>query len=99
VRRVPDWGAAALGLGLMPMLFELSSYYYSGWLAFAPLWTLGGTPGIALSLLAWASNVISSLFPAADERYALLSLATVVFAVTVTAAFGLRRGGGNEGRR
>ena len=30
VRRVPDWAAAVVGLGLMPILLKLSGYYYCG---------------------------------------------------------------------
>jgi hypothetical protein len=84
VRRAPDWAAAVLGLGLMPVLFVLSSYYYSGFLLFAAFAAV--VPGIAfaLAVLAWATNVIPGLWPSPDAQYAVHSLAVVVFVMGVT---------------
>ena len=87
VRRIPDWGAAVLGLGLAPMLFALSSYYYCLLVLFAALATLRPEVGLALAALAWGSTVVSGFWPAVDAQYAVLSLALVAFAVGVAGLF------------
>jgi hypothetical protein len=96
VRRVPDWAAAALGLTLMPMLFALSCYYYSAFVALAALGVLGGTPTVALAALAWTTNALGALFPADDVRYAAASFVTVALAVVLAASFA-RRGPARSG--
>jgi hypothetical protein len=90
-RRVPDWAAAVLGLGLMPMAFNLSSYYYSAFLAFGLLWAVRRGPGVGLALLAVATNLLAGFYPASDARFAVQSLAVVSFVVAVTAALALER--------
>jgi hypothetical protein len=93
-RGVPDWAAAVLGVGLMPMLMKLSDYYYSGLLVYATLWTLSAGAGLALTVFAWVTNVIPGLWPEVDTQYAWLSLGAVVLAVGVTGRFAWRRPGG-----
>lgn len=90
VRREPDWTAATLGLGLMPMLLSLSGYYYSGWVVFAVLWPVSAASGFALAAFTWATNVIPQLWPGPDESHAWLSLAVVAFATGITVAFAWR---------
>jgi len=90
VRGAPDWAAAVLGLGLMPVLLKLSCYYYSGFLVFAAFWPVSAGVGLALVSFAWLSNVIVGLWPAADAQYAGLSLAAVAFVSGVTGAFAWR---------
>jgi hypothetical protein len=85
-RQNPDWVAAVLGLGLMPVMLTLSSYYYSGFMAFATLWSVHPAFGFVLASFAWATNVIMALCSGADEQYAWLSLATVVLVTGVTGA-------------
>jgi hypothetical protein len=90
VRRAPDWMAAVLGVGLMPVLLKLSGYYYSGWLVYAALWPVSAGAGFALASFAWATNVIPQVWSGADERYAWLSLAAVILAAGITGAFAWR---------
>ena len=87
----PDWVAAVLGLGLMPIALDLSSYYYAGFLLFASLWVVRPAFGVALAGLACVSNVVMGLWSFPDEQQARLSLLVVVFVVAVTAALAGRR--------
>jgi hypothetical protein len=79
VREIPDWAAAILGLGMMAVLLKLSGYYYCAFLVFAALWPLSAGVGLALVSLAWLTNVVAGLWPAADTEYAWLSLIVVAF--------------------
>jgi hypothetical protein len=90
VRRAPDWTAATLGLGLMPMLLKLSGYYYSGWLVLAVLWPVSAASGFALAAFTWATNVIPQVWPGTDQSYAWLSLAAVALATGITLAWAWR---------
>jgi len=89
-RGVPEWAAAVLALGLMPLLFALSSYYYCALVAFAALLTLRRGVGVALAGLAWITTVISGLWPDPDARHAALSLAVVAFVTGVAGVFAWR---------
>jgi hypothetical protein len=91
VRGVPEWTAAVLGVGLVPMLLKLSGYYYSALLVYAALWPVSPAAGLALASFAWATNVIAALWSSPDERHAWLSLATVILVTGLTAAFAWRK--------
>jgi hypothetical protein len=90
LRGVPAWGAAVLGLGVMPVLLKLSSYYYVALVAYAALWPLSAGVGLALVGFAWATNVILALGLSPDGAYAWLSLALLALVTGVTAAFAWR---------
>ncbi len=90
VRGVPDWIAAVLGVGLMPVLLKLSGYYYCGLLVFAALWPVSPGAGLALVSFAWLTNVIIGLWPAVDAQYSWLSLTAMAFVTTVTGLFAWR---------
>lgn len=53
--RNPDWVTAVLGVGLIPVLLELSSYYFAILLAFAFLWTRHEAIGVGLLLFSIAT--------------------------------------------
>lgn len=91
VRGRTDWIASVLGLGLMPMLFTLSTYYYSAWVVFGTVAGLHPGVGFGLAALAWVTNVVAGLGLDVDEQYARLSLAAVFFVVAVTGALAWRR--------
>ena len=91
VRGRPDWVAAVLGLGSMAMLFALSTYYCSAYVAFGALASFSPGAGFALAVLTWVTNVIAGLGLEQDKQYAWLSLAVVVFVVGVTGVFGWPR--------
>jgi hypothetical protein len=55
VRRQPDWIAAVLGVGIIPVMAELGCYYYSILLIFACLWPLREEVGVALLLVSCIS--------------------------------------------
>jgi hypothetical protein len=89
-RGAPAWAAAVLGLGLMPMWFVLSSYYYCALVAFAALWPVLPAVGVALAALAWASHVIAGLWPEPDAQHAVSSLAVIAFVMGVIGALAWR---------
>ena len=72
--RHPDWVAAVLGVGLIPVTLDLSSYYLAGLLAFAALWTRREEIGVALLLL----SATSWLAPD-SAMFQCFSLAILVF--------------------
>jgi hypothetical protein len=87
-----DWVALALGVGMIVMAADLTSYYYSFGLAFGLLhskraWTgvltclLGSVPCLLAATPWWAWD---------DERYTWLSLAYVLAVVGLTGAMGLQ---------
>ncbi len=90
VRQAPDWVAAVLGVGLAPVLFTLSSYYYSMLVVFAVLWPVSASSGLALASLVWLTNVIMRLWSGLDDQYASLSLAVILLVTGVTVAFARR---------
>jgi hypothetical protein len=53
--RQPDWAAGVLGIGMIPVLSELGSYYYAILLLFACLATRREDLGVALALLSAVS--------------------------------------------
>jgi hypothetical protein len=82
-----------LGVGLMPMWFVLSSYYYCALVAFAALMVVRSWIGLALAALAWLTTVVALLWPSPDAQYAALSLAVVAFVTGVTGALAWRPAG------
>jgi hypothetical protein len=72
--RHPDWVAAVLGVGLIPVTLDLSSYYLAALLAFAALWTRREGVGVALLLL----SATSWLAPR-PAMFPCFSLAILVF--------------------
>jgi hypothetical protein len=86
VRRAEDWSATVLALGLVPVAFELTCYYWALLAAYGLLW--GERPWIgaalcALSALGWAIADRSYYF---DDAFTWISLATLAFVVGATAA-------------
>ena len=92
-RGLPEWASAVLGTGLMPIAFELSSYYYSAFVVYAVFWPLAPGVGLALASLAWLSQVAMGLWSFPDDQHAWLSLAVVLFVLGVTGALARARSG------
>jgi hypothetical protein len=90
--REPDWSAAALGAGLIPIAAELTCYYYGFLLTYGLMWQRRVIPGMAAAALAsatcWLSNIAWN-----DDHFGAMSLATTItiFAVTAHVAFGKAR--------
>lgn len=91
VLKAPDWAAAILGLGLMPVAFKLTGYYYSAFVLYAALASRWAWAGLALAVLTWTSGLVPGLWAFADEQAAWWSLAVLVFAGGVTLALAAGR--------
>jgi hypothetical protein len=98
VRRSPLWVAALLGIGLWPLTGNLTSYYFSGFCAYALLYASRPTVPIALCLLnalgwfaAGAGSDMTLLLARqrTDETFFWISLATVAFVWLATALVAL----------
>jgi hypothetical protein len=97
VRGAPDWVAAILGLGLMPIFMKASGYYYGMLLVDAALWPASPAAGFALASFTWLTNVIPALWPDSDTQFAGLSFAVVALVTGLAVAFAWkRRGGGTK---
>ena len=81
VRRQPDWIAGVLGVGLMPVLADIASYYYGLFLAFAFLAIERRAVGVALSGLAALTWILASLEWSPDTRFAAISAVVLGFVI------------------
>jgi hypothetical protein len=86
VRDRPDWEALVLGIGAIPILTEVSSYYYSVLLCCALLWQSYKNAGVLLAATAFLSAITPAVLTFDDERYTAISAVCVVFVVATTAA-------------
>jgi hypothetical protein len=84
VRRQQLWVAMVLGVGLLPVAWELTCYYYAFLLVFALLWTEHEWIGVALCALSASSNVLAAVIPGSDDLYAATSVAVLLFVAAVT---------------
>jgi hypothetical protein len=91
VKREEDWVALVLGVGAIPILSDLASYYLCVMLAFALLWRRLPSAGIWLTVTLFLTAIIPALFDLDDERYTAISVVYVVFIVTVTGMLALRQ--------
>jgi hypothetical protein len=78
VRGQSDWAAAALGIGIIPVMIELGCYYYGFLLVFACLWPLREEVGVALMLLSIVS-CLGAQEPVNETLSAQTSLAILLF--------------------
>ena len=97
VARQETWVAAALGVGLIPVLTELTSYYYAFLLAFAFLWTRRESIGVALAGLSALSWGMVEVWHFYDDVFARLSIAVVLFVTFATALMARTRTGPSDG--
>ena len=90
--REPDWAAACLGAGLIPIASELTCYYYGFLLTYGLLWQRRKMPALLATALAGLTCLLSLEIAWNDDHFAAMSLATYVTIVLVTyqAAFGRR---------
>lgn len=90
LRRQPDWIAGLLGIGMVPVLLELGSYYFGVFLAFACLSRRHEEVGVALMLLSAVSWWLGTWGgPDRDTLSAETSLAMLVFVGFVMLRAGL----------
>jgi hypothetical protein len=84
MRDQPDWVAAVLGIGLVPVAFELTNYYYAILLGYGLLvvrWDIVGAALCGVAALSWA---IVEGWHWQDEIFTWCSVLVVLFAVFVT---------------
>ena len=86
VRQREDWVAAVLGIGLIPIATELTSYYLCILLGFAALASRRNFVGAALVGLSALSWGIVEIWHWYDEIFTWLSLAVAAFVVLATAS-------------
>jgi hypothetical protein len=91
VRECDPWVALVLGLGAVPLLTNLTCYYYGFMMGFAALWLLNPLTGVALLALSLVTAVIPALILADDDRYTAVSLVIVLYVFAITVWF-MRRG-------
>jgi hypothetical protein len=85
VRDQPDWVAGVLGIGLIPIAFELTNYYYAILLGYGLLcvrWKLAGAALCGVAALSWA---IVERWQWQDEILTWCSGLVVLFVVFSTA--------------
>jgi hypothetical protein len=94
-RREPDWPIAILGIGLVLVATELTSYYSAGLLAFGLLSPRRSWIGVVLCVLAAAGWWIAGSGRPLEDIYTGISLASVLFLLLTAALPGDRgpRGG------
>jgi hypothetical protein len=73
------WAALTLGVGLIPMVGNLTSYYFSMLLVFAFLWPRHAVVGIGLLGLSAVTNLSAALLDEFDDLFGMISLAIVAF--------------------
>jgi len=83
-RRVPDWEAAILGVGLVPILLEPAGYYTAIFLAYAFLRSGGEAVGAGLCLLSVAGWLAAALALHWDTVSVGTSTALIVFIAFAT---------------
>lgn len=91
VRGRPMWVAAVLGVGLIPVVAELTCYYYSVLLAYGLLWSDEDWTGAALAVLSAVTCVIPAVTSWDDVRYTAMSAAVLTFVVGATTFYAARR--------
>jgi hypothetical protein len=83
VRRADDWLAVVAGVALLPFATTLANYYYSVMLMFGFLWPRDKPIGVGLAALSALTAVLPAVLEHRDDRYAVISLAVVLFAFFV----------------
>ena len=86
VRGRDDWVALTLGIGAIPILAELSSYYYGILLGLAFVWPRNPVAGVGLALTACLSNLVLVVWSANDDRYLAISVFVIVMVTSILLA-------------
>lgn len=84
VRGQPEWVSLVLGLGLIPILTNITCYYYGIFLAYAFLWPRQPWIGIGLCALSAYTCLVVAVLPTEEDVYAAISLGLVVYVFAVT---------------
>jgi hypothetical protein len=86
-----DWIALALGVGAIPFLTDLTSYYYGFLLVFATLWPRHRTIGIALCVASALTCLTPAIIREDDDRHVVISAIIVLLCIFVTAVCARRQ--------
>jgi hypothetical protein len=97
-RGEPDWVAATLGIGLIPVAAELTCYYQAILVGYALLVPRLATVGVMLLGLAALSQAVPLPWDEIDEVYTALSLVMLAFVFAVTTLFALSATAPGDGR-
>jgi hypothetical protein len=84
LRGQPDWVAAVLGIGLIPVAFELTNYYYAILLGYGLLFLRKEVIGAALCGVAALSWAIVDRWQWQDEILTWCSAMVILFAIFCT---------------
>jgi hypothetical protein len=83
-RRLAPWSAAALATGAIPIATQLTGYYHAALVGMALLTPLHAGAGVAMLLLAAATQAISFALPYSDVPFVAMSAAELLAVFTVT---------------
>jgi hypothetical protein len=97
VRRREPWTCLVLGVGLIPIATQLTSYYYSVLLLYGLLLPLSALSVLMLTAVAAASLLVPSLFGEADTAFTVVSLMVVLLVTAITAVFAADRSASARG--
>jgi hypothetical protein len=84
-RKHDDWIALALGVALLPVVFELTCYYFAVLLVLGLLWSVRPLTGVTLAAAAAMSSVPAVLLRWDDDVYAAVTAVILVLCTVVTA--------------
>ena len=85
VRRQPEWVALVAGIGLIPIISNITCYYYGIFLAYAFLWPRQPWIGVGLCALSAYTCLVVAILPGEEDVYAAISVGLVVYVFAVTA--------------
>ncbi len=85
LRGQPDWVALALGTTLIPILLELSNYYYGVLLVLGFLWPANWIAGVGLLVASALTGFAAAIWPMQDDRAFASSLAVLALSWVVLA--------------
>jgi hypothetical protein len=88
VRGREDWVALTLAVGMIPVLTDLTGYYYGILLAYAFLWSRDRIIGIALALLSAVTCAAPAVLSQDDDRYAVVSAGILLLAALAFVWYG-----------
>ena len=78
-----DWVALVLGTTLVPVVTELTCYYYSVFVLFALLWRKWPSSGAALCALSASTLLMPVIFRNSDDAFTASSALTLLFVATL----------------
>jgi hypothetical protein len=88
-RSMTTWTTLVACVGLIPVLLQLSGYYYGVLLAYGLLWPQRKAIGVGLGVLTTATCLVPLVIAHEDDRYAAISIAVLCFVFHATVS--LRR--------